>query len=63
VHKRDSVFIFANLFNWIPYLRNLVIQRRHRRAHQACPSCSRMNPPQARFCMTCGTRVDSRPGS
>ena len=63
VHKRDSVFIFANLFNWIPYLRNLVIQRRHRRAHQACPSCSRMNPPQARFCMVCGTRVDSRPGA
>ena len=27
-YRRDSVFIFANAFNWIPYLRNLVIHRR-----------------------------------
>src|SRR5262245_27910236 len=25
IHKRDSVFIFAYLFTWIPYIRNLMI--------------------------------------
>lgn len=51
---KNSVFIFANAFNWIPYLRNLVIHRRHLRAHQTCGACSRVNPPPARYCMQCG---------
>src|SRR5271169_4116521 len=33
VHKRDSVFIFAYVFTWIPYIRNLIIHRRHAAAH------------------------------
>lgn len=51
---RNSVFIFANAFNWIPYLRNLVIHRRHLKAHMTCAACSHVNPPPARYCMHCG---------
>src|SRR5689334_14371294 len=28
-YKRDSVFIFAYAFTWIPYIRNLVIHHQH----------------------------------
>ncbi|MBN9692709.1 MAG: lipid-A-disaccharide synthase N-terminal domain-containing protein [Verrucomicrobia bacterium] len=56
-YQRDSVFIFANLFNWIPYLRNLIIQRRHQKAHMECSSCRKLNPPQAKHCMECGRRL------
>ena len=53
-YRRDSVFIFANAFNWIPYIRNLVIHRRHVKAHVECRICQKVNPPGARFCMECG---------
>src|SRR5581483_11170354 len=33
IYKRDSVFIFAYLFTWIPYVRNLIIHHRHKDAH------------------------------
>ena len=36
--QEDSVFIFAYLFTWIPYTRNLIIHYRHKNAHTACPS-------------------------
>jgi len=45
--RRDSVFIFAYAFSWIPYVRNLVIHRRHKKAHMQCPSVKsavRRNP-------------------
>src|ERR1700704_4059334 len=32
VHQQDSVFIYAYLFPWIPYMRNLVIHRRNKAA-------------------------------
>src|SRR6185369_7746404 len=32
-YKRDSVFILAYAFTWIPYIRNLIIHRRHVEAH------------------------------
>lgn len=51
---KDSVIIFANLFNWIPYIRNLVIHRRHLAAHVECRVCQNINPPGARFCAECG---------
>lgn len=53
-HKRDSVFIFAYAFTWIPYARNLVIHHRHRRAHLGCPECGVACPPGSRFCHQCG---------
>ena len=55
--RHDSVFIFANLFNWIPYIRNLVIQRRHAEAHADCPKCGKSCPPLANFCADCGARL------
>ncbi|HVM51304.1 MAG TPA: lipid-A-disaccharide synthase N-terminal domain-containing protein [Candidatus Acidoferrum sp.] len=57
VHKRDSVFIFAYGFSWIPYIRNLVIQRRHEAAHLDCPQCGVLCPPHSIFCYACGTRL------
>jgi lipid-A-disaccharide synthase-like uncharacterized protein len=55
--KRDSVFIAAYAFSWIPYIRNLIIHRRHKKAHQACDSCGVLAPPKAVFCAACGTRL------
>src|ERR1700751_4383931 len=43
-YKRDSVFIFAYVFTWIPYIRNLVIQRRHEASQRACPKCLSVSP-------------------
>ena len=39
LHRRDSVFIFAYAFTWIPYIRNLIIAHRHAKAHQTCAEC------------------------
>src|SRR5437870_5251135 len=55
--KRDSVFIFAYVFTWIPYIRNLMIHHRHTSAHQLCPDCGAQAPPSANFCSACGTRL------
>jgi lipid-A-disaccharide synthase-like uncharacterized protein len=57
LHKRDSVFIFAYLFTWIPYIRNLVIHRRHADAHQDCLTCGENCPPHAKFCPACGAKL------
>ena len=59
IHKRDSVFILAYAFNWIPYVRNLIIDRRHAAAHLDCPSCGESCPPRSKFCFVCGTRLDA----
>jgi lipid-A-disaccharide synthase-like uncharacterized protein len=59
LHKHDSVFIFAYLFTWIPYIRNLIIHRRHAAAHLDCPQCKASCPPQSNYCLACGTRLDS----
>ena len=56
-HDRDSVFIFAYAFTWIPYIRNLVIHRRHAAAHLGCPSCGKRCPPHSKFCFACGNRL------
>lgn len=58
-YRKDSVFIFANLFSWIPYIRNLIIHRRHKDAHVFCPQCSADCPPQFKFCSACGLRLPS----
>ena len=59
LHQRDSVFIFAYAFTWIPYIRNLIIHRRHKEAHLDCPGCGESCPPGSNFCFACGTRLGS----
>ena len=59
IHKRDSVFLLAYAFNWIPYVRNLIIDRRHAAAHLDCPSCGESCPPHSKFCFACGTRLNA----
>jgi lipid-A-disaccharide synthase-like uncharacterized protein len=58
ISRKDAVFIVANLFNWIPYVRNLVIQRRHKKAHLDCPKCATVCPPNSRFCFACGADLN-----
>lgn len=53
-YQKDSVFIFAYAFTWIPYIRNLVIQRRHAKAHIDCVKCDFTATPDSRFCAQCG---------
>ena len=55
VHRRDSVFIFAYAFTWIPYIRNLIISYRTRRATLDCPQCAASCTPQSLYCSQCGT--------
>ena len=58
-YQRDSVFIFAYLFTWIPYIRNLVIHHRHASAHLNCPKCEALCAPRSNFCSGCGARLVS----
>src|ERR1700733_11107129 len=39
IHQRDSVFIFAYAFTWIPYIRNLMIHRKNKAAQSVCAGC------------------------
>ncbi len=59
-YKRDSVFIFAYAFTWIPYIRNLIIHRRHKDAHLVCPACGMDCPPAANYCANCGVKLAAR---
>jgi lipid-A-disaccharide synthase-like uncharacterized protein len=54
IHKRDSVFIFAYLFTWIPYIRNLMISHRMRMSLLECTHCQTPAPKDAKFCQECG---------
>lgn len=56
-YQRDSVFIFAYAFTWIPYVRNLIIHKRHKKAHLTCPECATSCPPRSKFCHECGTPI------
>ena len=56
-YTRDSVFIFAYLFAWIPYMRNLVIHYRHLDAHITCPKCENECPPHSVYCHACGLKL------
>ena len=56
LYQRDSVFIFAYAFTWIPYIRNLIIGHRHAKAHQTCGECGNGSSPSAVFCPACGVK-------
>ena len=60
-HQRDSVFIFAYAFTWIPYIRNLIIHHRHKEAHLHCLGCGMECPPQSNYCLGCGLQLGSEP--
>jgi lipid-A-disaccharide synthase-like uncharacterized protein len=53
-YQRDSVFICAYAFSWIPYIRNLVIHHRHLNSQVKCSSCGVKAPASANFCGQCG---------
>jgi lipid-A-disaccharide synthase-like uncharacterized protein len=59
--QHDSVFIFAYAFTWLPYIRNLVIHKRHAEAQLACSGCGAVCPPKSRFCSACGVRLKTVP--
>jgi lipid-A-disaccharide synthase-like uncharacterized protein len=56
-YQHDSVFIFAYAFTWIPYIRNLVIHRRHEKAQILCATCGAKAPPTSKFCNQCGSKL------
>ena len=47
LYKRDSVFILAYAFTWIPYIRNLMIGHRAGCAGADCVSCASRVPISA----------------
>jgi len=57
IHKKDSVFIAAYAFTWIPYIRSLMIHRQHKAAHADCTGCGKKIPPQSNYCPNCGVKV------
>jgi lipid-A-disaccharide synthase-like uncharacterized protein len=57
-YQRDSVFIFAYAFTWIPYIRNLMIGHRAAKQLHTCRSCQTECAPKAKFCQECGTRIE-----
>jgi len=56
-YEKDSVFILAYAFNWLPYCRNLIIHHRHERSRQIYPDCGVKAPAAANFCGQCGARL------
>jgi len=55
--KKESVFIYAYLFPWIPYVRNLIIHYRHQKNHTDCGGCGEKIPPHSNYCPNCGVKV------
>lgn len=58
LYQRDSVFIFAYAFTWIPYIRNLMIAHQHKKSQQTCVDCGGKSSPSALFCPECGMKLN-----
>ena len=58
IRQKDSVFIFAYAFTWIPYIRNIVIHYRNKAAQRSCGSCGASAVHNAAFCHKCGVKLD-----
>jgi lipid-A-disaccharide synthase-like uncharacterized protein len=56
-YDKHKVIIAGYAVSWIPYVRNLIINNRHKEAHLECANCGRSCPPEAKFCSECGTRL------
>lgn len=56
-YDKHHVIIFAYAFNWIPYVRNLIIHYRHKSAQVDCTGCGEKIPPQSNFCPNCGVKA------
>ena len=54
VYRRDSVFVAAYAFSWIPYLRNLLIHHRTERRRRHCPGCGTAGAAEYHYCPRCG---------
>jgi len=57
IWQRDSVFIFAYAFTWIPYIRSLVIHYRNQAAQKDCPGCQTIATSHVLFCQRCGSKL------
>jgi len=62
ISRKDSVFIVAYLFTWIPYIRNLIISYRVAGKQVECPACRLVCDPNAKFCSTCGVKLNASTG-
>src|SRR5437762_8443824 len=58
LHQQDSVFIFAYVFTWIPYIRSLIISHRVAKNQLRCAGCACASPPSANYCAQCGLKLD-----
>ena len=54
LYQRDSVFVAAYAFSWLPYLRNLLIHHRTEKARPTCRACSHLGNTGDLFCCRCG---------
>ncbi len=61
LHQKDSVFIFAYVFTWIPYIRSLIISHRVAKSIVRCSDCHSACPPRAKFCPECGGKLGVKP--
>ena len=55
--QHSLVFIASYAVAWIPYLRNIMIHRRHQAENLTCPACEEICPPKSNFCFACGNRL------
>ncbi len=61
--KKGPVIVFAYAFTWIPYIRNLIIHRRHEETRRACPECGVLAAGSDNFCGRCGAKLIQTPVS
>lgn len=59
IYQQDSVFIFAYLPTFIPYVRNIIIHYRNRARQRHCSSCKATASANAHYCHQCGTKLQA----
>jgi lipid-A-disaccharide synthase-like uncharacterized protein len=56
-YDRHNVILFAYAFNWIPYLRNIIIDKKYKAALVDCAGCGTKIAPQSNYCPNCGVKA------